>query len=110
MPIYEFSCQSCQRKSSVFVKSIGTEIAPDCPFCGSSDLVRYLSGFAFHKSEGTRLEESKPGSPDYYKDPRNIGRWAEYKAKEMGVELPSQVQEMISAARDGEMPEPIKDL
>ncbi len=110
MPIYEFWCHSCQRKSSVFVKSIGVQIALACPFCGSGELVRSLSRFAFHKPEGTRREESRPGSPDYYKDPRNIGRWAESKADELGMELPSQVQEMIAAARDGEMPEPVKDL
>jgi hypothetical protein len=47
---------------------------------------------------------------DYYKDPRNIGRWAETRTKELGVEMPSQVQEMIQAAREGEMPDAVKDL
>jgi len=73
-------------------------------------LIRSLSSFAFHKSEKTLLEESKPGTPDYYKEPRNIGRWAENRIEELGLEMPSQVQEMIVAAREGEMPEPIKDL
>jgi hypothetical protein len=49
-------------------------------------------------------------SPDYYKDPRNIGRWAEKRFQQMGVEMPSKVQEMIQAAREGELPEPVKDL
>jgi hypothetical protein len=54
-------------------------------------------------------EPDKP-SPDYYKDPRNIGRWAEKKLKQRGEEMPQQVQEMIQAAREGEMPGPVKDL
>ena len=49
-------------------------------------------------------------SPDYYKDPRNIGRWAEKRVKEMGLEMPPPVQEMIQAAREGEMPPPVKEL
>ena len=63
-----------------------------------------------HKSAKTHREQSSPGTPDYYKDPRNIGRWAENRIKELGLEMPSQVQEMIAAAREGEMPAPIKEL
>ena len=50
-----------------------------------------------------------PGE-DYYKDPRNIGRWVEKKFQDMGQELPSQIQERIQAAREGVLPEPLKDL
>jgi hypothetical protein len=28
----------------------------------------------------------------------------------MGMEMPSQVEEMIQAAREGELPQPVKDL
>jgi len=48
--------------------------------------------------------------PDYYKDPRNIGRWAEKRLKDLGVDMPSETKEMIEAAREGKMPEPLKDL
>ena len=47
---------------------------------------------------------------DYYKDPRNIGRWVEKRFKEMGEEIPQQIQDKIQAAREGELPEPLKDL
>ena len=47
---------------------------------------------------------------DYYKDPTNIGRWAEKRLGDMGVEMPEQAREMIDAARDGEMPPAIKDI
>ena len=49
-------------------------------------------------------------SEDYYKDPRNIGRWTEKKFKEMGQEVPPRVQETIQSAREGVLPEPMKDL
>jgi len=48
--------------------------------------------------------------PGYYKDPRNIGRWAEKRFQDMGIEMPSSVQETIQAAREGELPKPLKDL
>lgn len=50
-----------------------------------------------------------PGS-DYYKDPRNIGRWTERKFQDMGMEMPAEIQQKIQAAREGEMPESLKEL
>jgi len=113
MPVYEFRCRTCQKKSSFFVRSIGEPLSPVCGACGSREMSRVISGFAYHKSMATIHEESggsdKPG-PDYYRDPRNIGRWTEKKFKDMGMEMPSQIQEMIDSARDGQMPESVKDL
>lgn len=95
------------------MKSIDAPLSPVCPTCGSRELVRLVSSFAYHKSMSTIYEESgEPdrAGPDYYKDPRNIGRWTEKRFREMGVEVPSQVEEMIQAAREGEMPGPVKEL
>ena len=55
-------------------------------------------------------EPTNVPSPDYYKDPRNIGRWVENKFQDMGMELPSEVQKTIQAAREGELPDSLKDL
>ncbi len=95
------------------MKSITDSVTPVCPVCGSSEFRRLISGFAYHKSLKTIHEEAgelgKAG-PDYYKDPRNIGRWTEKRFQEMGQEMPSQVEDMIQAAREGEMPTAVKDL
>jgi putative FmdB family regulatory protein len=122
MPIYEFRCHNCQRKLSLLVRSISDCPSPRCPHCGSQELSRIISHFAHPKSEQTRLGEAGspqpyPGS-DYYKEPRNIGRWAEHRLKELGMDMRSEeywktfseVREMIDAAREGEMPEPLKDI
>jgi putative FmdB family regulatory protein len=114
MPIYEFICQNCHQKLSFLVRDVSVTFAPKCSLCGSTDLSRVISSFAHHKSLKTVWEES--GEPtahptdDYYKDPRNIGRWVEKKFHDMGQELPSQIQEKIEAAREGVLPEPLKDM
>jgi len=114
VPIYEFICQDCHKKTSILVRSISESITPTCRFCGSANLSRIVSSFAYHKSLQTVWEESgEPSlhpSDDYYKDPRNIGRFAEKKFKDMGEEMPSHLKEEIQAAREGVMPEPLKDL
>ena len=108
MPIYEFLCQRCHEKSSVLVRNISSPVVPTCPFCGSSEMVRVISSFAYHKSTQAVWDESGPprnhADKDYYKDPRNIGRWTEQRVKEMGVEMPPKVQEKIRAAREGVLP------
>jgi len=114
MPIYEFMCQNCCKKSSFLIRNPAAPFRLECPFCGGSNLSRTISSFAYHKSLKTVWEESGeptmyPGE-DYCKDPRNIGRWAEKKFQEMGEEMPSQLEETIQAAREGELPESLKDL
>jgi len=96
------------------VRDISAPFVPKCSSCGSTNLSRAISGFAYHKPLKTVWEESgeltmHPGE-DYYKDPRNIGRWVGKKFQDMGQELPSQIQEKIQAAREGVLPEPLKDL
>ena len=114
MPIYEFLCQDCHKKSSCLIRNSADPVTPKCAFCGSTNLSRTISSFACHKSLKTIWEDSgEPSmhpSDDYYKDPRNIGRWVEKKFQEMGEEVPPQIQENIQAAREGVMPEPLKDF
>ncbi|MFC1977281.1 zinc ribbon domain-containing protein [Chloroflexota bacterium] len=114
MPIYEFLCQKCRVKSSVLIRNMAEPSMPKCPACDSSDLVRAVSAFSYRKSMKTIHEEyGEPQmfqSPDYYKDPRNIGRWAEKKFKESGMDMPPQIQEEIQAAREGELPESVKEI
>ena len=114
MPIYEFFCAKCRRKISVFTRSVAETPQPKCSTCGNTELPRLVSTFAHHKSIATIHEES--GEPtmfpnqDYYKDPRNIGRWTEKRFQDMGMELPGEIQQQIQAAREGELPGSLKEL
>ena len=114
MPIYEFICENCRKRMAFLIRDTSAPSAPECSSCGNANLSRVISGFAYHKSLKTVWEES--GEPtmhpsdDYYRDPRNIGRWVEKKFQNMGQEIPSQIQEKIQAAREGVLPEPLKDL
>jgi hypothetical protein len=91
---------------------MSAELQAACKHCGGQRLNRTVSRFAYHKSEQTILEEygAEPKRPEDYKDPRQIGRWVERKFQEYGMEVPDKAREMIDAARQGELPEPLKDL
>jgi len=111
MPIYEYKCKDCGRLTSAFVRSIEHETAPACQHC-SGRTARALSRFAYHKSEARVLEEygEMPRGAEDYKDPRQIGRWVEKQFDDYGMELPSEARTMIDAAREGELPDAVKDL
>jgi len=115
VPIYEFWCISCRKKSSIFVRTVSSELDPACQHCGGKEMQRAVSHFAYHKSAKTRMEEAgDPNNPSdsFYDDPRNIGRWVEDKWQQtMGEEpIPGEIQEMIGTAREGEMPSPLPNL
>lgn len=107
MPIYEYRCKSCERKSEIFLRSIGSAVEPACQHCGSKELQRLVSSFGIGLTDQQVHERTGPlpakgvGSPDFYKDPRNIGRWTEEKFNKAGVDLPGDIKERISAAREG---------
>ncbi len=113
MPLYEFRCGSCGHEFVELVRNTSSDFRGKCPDCGGIELQKKISAFAFRTSESTRLEKAgdpeKPG-PGFYNDPRNIGRWTENKFKEMGVEMPSHIQSMIEASREGQFPDSMKDL
>lgn len=112
MPIYEFVCRDCGKLTSIFTKAVNAPFDAACRACGSRNLERALSRFAYHKSEQAVLEQygAEPQRLEDYKDPRQIGRWVERRFQEMGVEVPGEARRMIDAAREGELPAPVKDL
>ena len=114
MPVYEFFCPVCHKKNSFLVRGAMASVELKCSACGNTDLTRTVSTFAHHKSVKTIHEESGEPSmftgPDYYKDPRNIGRWAEKRFQDMGMEMPGEIQQKIQAAREGELPDALKEL
>ncbi len=114
MPIYEYRCQQCGRPQEQFHRSLDRAVAPACEVCEMSSMERVFSCFATPKTESQVLEQyGTPGpgaGPDAYRDPRQIGRWAEERFQQMGVEMPAEAKQMIDAARDGDLPAPVKDL
>ena len=48
MPVYEYRCNSCHRKVSLFRHNFSLD-APACPYCGG-ELKRIFSTFAMHKT------------------------------------------------------------
>ena len=54
MPIYEYTCDACGRKASLFFRSIASaDVNPECPHCGERSLQRRMSRVWSHRSRDT---------------------------------------------------------
>ncbi len=60
MPVYEYDCAGCGKRSEVFLKSVNSAGPSSCPQCGSAKIRRAISRVVFVKSAETKLAELDP--------------------------------------------------
>lgn len=104
MPIYEYVCRTCKKRSSQLVLNYRLALLPPCSHCGSHDMDRIMSRFAALKSEEARLE-SLTESTDLDRldegDPESMARFMQKMKNEMGDDLGDEMDDMGSML-DGE--------
>jgi putative FmdB family regulatory protein len=113
MPIYEYRCQKCRRRVSVFLRSFAEiETAkPKCTYCGHDQLRRLVSRVSIVKSEEARLDSmaDDPALGDVDEnDPRSVARWMKKMSSEVGEEMPSEFNEAIDRMESGQSFEEIE--
>jgi putative FmdB family regulatory protein len=111
MPIYEYRCQDCGRKLSVFWRSRADVKPPTCRRCGSEDMLRLISRVRFARSEESHLEDMADDAmlADLDEnDPRSIGRWMRKMSQEMGEDLGPEFDEIVGRLEAGQDPEEIE--
>jgi len=105
MPIYEYRCQDCGKRSSFLLLRIDPSFTPSCRHCHSDRLSRLISRVAVFRSEESRLERladpSSLGDLDE-NDPQSVARWMKRMGKEMGEDLGDDFEEMMDAAMEEE--------
>jgi len=104
MPIYEYRCRTCCRKTTALVLS--RERASDvlCQHCGGADVEKLWSRFASPKSEEARLdamaEDSALMGVDE-DDPASIARAIKRMGQAMGEDLGDDVEAAMDEEMDG---------
>jgi len=110
VPIYEYRCNGCGRRVSLFQRSIQSDATAACPHCASRDLARLISRVAVVRSQESRLDDlaSDAGLADLdERDPRSLARWARRMGREMGEELGPEFDEVVERLEAGEMPDDV---
>jgi putative FmdB family regulatory protein len=105
MPIYEYRCRDCGKRSSVLVLSLRTSALPNCKHCQGTRLDRIMSRFAAPKSEDARLESladpSKFGDVDE-NDPQSMARFMKKMGKEMGEDFGDEFDQALEEPEGAE--------
>lgn len=92
MPLYEFDCAGCGRRSSLLVRGASAGVTPVCPHCGGADLRRAVSRFAFHKSLQSKAEQLDP-KYDRMLDAANPDLSAEALTRRYGLDKPMTAEQ-----------------
>jgi putative FmdB family regulatory protein len=106
MPIYEYICADCRRRTSVLSRGYEPPESVVCESCGKAGARRRFTAPAVHRQESDRLAEFDTGKPtdsSFYNDSRNVGLWAKKRAQELGVDLGPKMDEIVEKARSGEI-------
>jgi putative FmdB family regulatory protein len=90
MPIYEYQCNKCGRRTSVLTMRVSERVHAACCHCGSRKMRRLMSRFATPRSEENRLDAL--ADPSRYSDvdendPKSVARMMKRIGREMGEEV-----------------------
>ncbi len=104
MPIYEYQCDACRKRTTLFIRSISNPEPARCQHCGSDRLTRLMSRIATPKSEEARLESladpSSLGDLDE-SDPKSMARFMKKMAGETGEDFDEGMLEELDQADEG---------
>lgn len=106
MPVYEYRCEACQKRSTHFFRSFALATTPDCPHChaNAGQMQKLVSKFAVLRGDEARLEAlSDPSmfSDVDENDPRSVAKWARKLGEHLGDDLPGDYGEMVEQLEAG---------
>jgi putative FmdB family regulatory protein len=106
MPLYEYRCLDCKKRSTVLVLSLTNQAPVACSLCKSARVERLMSRFASPKSEEARLESlgdlSNLAGLDE-NDPQSMTRFMKKMGEEMGEDLGDDFLETMDSDEAGSM-------
>jgi putative FmdB family regulatory protein len=120
MPIYEYRCQDCRKKITVFYRSLSSvrHDAAVCDRCGSRRVSRLMSRVRVVRAGAGGNDLGPSGDVDESllnemggldeNDPRSLGRFMRKMAAESGEDLGPEFSEVIGRLEKGEDPERIE--
>jgi putative FmdB family regulatory protein len=105
MPIYEYRCPACRKKTTILTLRVSETVEPVCEHCGGRGLTRLMSRFATVRSEEDRLDSiadpSALGGVDE-NDPKSMARWMRKMGGELGEDLGGDFDQMVDEMEAGE--------
>lgn len=114
MPVYDFHCENCGKKSALFYKTYNAyfEAVPACPHCQSTHMQRWITRVGIAKSFESRFgaaEHDDQALSDLADaDPSVMGRYMRQMSDETGEDLGDEFNDVVERLEKGEAPESIE--
>jgi len=116
MPVYEYRCQACGRRFSIFWRTFSDaeQGAPVCSHCGSQSAIRLISRVRVLRSEDRLMDDMTDPSTwgDFDEDdPKSMGRMMRKMMNEFGDEVGDmgpELDEVVDRLEAGQDPEQIE--
>jgi len=108
MPIYEYRCNDCKQRVSIFFRDVSSSFTPRCDMCGSEDLVRIYSRFAVRSSQSDKgvyediLSDKKLTDGLMRNDPRALAEWSRKMSKAADEDVNPATEEILDRMDAGE--------
>jgi putative FmdB family regulatory protein len=104
MPLYEYRCLDCKKRSTILVLSILNQQPAVCPHCRGLRMERLMSRFTSPKSEEARL--ASLADPDAMSgldenDPASMERFMKKMGDEMGENIGEDLAEAMDSPESG---------
>lgn len=100
MPIFEYTCEDCQKRFSALVGVLAHAKPPSCPRCGGVRLTKMVSRFARVRTEEDALESlaDETAYGDIENDPKAMRKFV----RDMGHAMDEDLEEDFDAAMEEE--------
>ena len=111
MPTYDFICLNCKQRFDVFMTYSEYGSKPvNCIHCGSENVRRRMTRVRVAKSEESRMESLMDESAleGLENDPKALGRMMRKMGKEMGEDVPPELDDVADRLEAGQSPEEIE--
>lgn len=102
MPIYEFRCRKCGKRSSVFTRSVIAEVKAACEHCRSRRLERLMSRVAVHRSGDDDFYDAALGGVDE-NDPKAMARWVRQMSEREGEPIDAETESALERMEAGDL-------
>lgn len=110
MPIYEYRCENCNARISIFAQGFKESSGLKCPRCGSENLTRLFSSFSIGKGDSYYrkgvyediMSDSKLTRGLMANDPRSLAEWSRRMGQAAGEESTPEGEEIQGKLEAGE--------
>ena len=110
MPTYEYHCHACQKRVSVFFRSIAEAEKTEavCPDCGTKNLKRLISNVAVVHGKAAAPSGKPISDHSASNDPRSLARIMREASREGKHNMGDDFKEVASRLEQGESPTSIE--